>query len=247
MKRLGCFVFVLLLSISTVQAQSGRSTIRFSLSDGNLIRVALNGRYFNKTARRLTVNDIRGKQQEIKVYRFRPYANRRGGKATLAFSGRIKIEKGTTYNAVIDGKTGKLYLTPVDILPKEQGKLPDPAMNQPLNTQQEQTPDPEQQPTLGKENVQLGPDLQKLKTEIDKKVIDGEKLKKALSYLNTISAISSEAVYQITSWLLFDDTKLKFVQAAYPKVSNPESLEDVKALFTEDSSKRKLSDFLKKQ
>src|SRR5690606_9876656 len=113
MKRLLFLSFMLLFSASVVFAQSRRSTIRFSLSDGSRIAVSLNGRYFNKTGRTLTVGDVPGKKQNVKVYRYRPYARKNGGKATLVFSGKVKIEKGGMYNAVVDAKTGQLYLTEV--------------------------------------------------------------------------------------------------------------------------------------
>lgn len=243
MKRLLFLSFMLLFSASVVFAQSRRSTIRFSLSDGSRIAVSLNGRYFNKTGRTLTVGDVPGKKQNVKVYRYRPYARKNGGKATLVFSGKVKIEKGGMYNAVVDAKTGQLYLTEVSNLTQNTvGKLPPPAANQILD----ETPKPTT-PLAQATTAEIPPALKELKSKMYGQTADAEKFKIARTYLQQQSSIRAEDLRLICTWLLFDDNKMSIVQEAYDKVSDKNNLEAVRSVFTETANQQAFDQMLKKK
>lgn len=241
MKKLLFLSVVFLFSAAVVFAQSKRSTIRFSLSDGSPIALSMNGRYFNKTGRSLTVGDIPGKKQDVKIYRYRPYARKSGGKATLVFSGKIKIEKGGTYDAVVDAKTGQLYLTEVNSLDNSVGKLPPPEANQAIGTT---TETPEATMPMA-QTTELSPALQQLKSEMNGQVSDAKKLKKALDYLKKQNSLRAEDVQHICSWLLFDDNKMGFARQAYDKVSDKENLENVRSVFTETTNQQAFDQMLK--
>lgn len=242
MKKLLFLSLMFLFGVSSVAlAQSRRSTIRFSLSDGSPIALSMNGRYFNKTGRSLTVGDIPGKKQEVKIYRYRPYARKNGGKATLVFSGKIKIEKGGTYDAVVNAKTGQLYLTGVNSLDNSVGKLPPPEANQAIGTTTE-TPDVAM-PIV--QTTEMSPALQQLKTNMYGQTSDAEKLKTALHFLQKQNSLTAEDVQQICSWLLFDDNKMSFVRQAYDKVSDKENLENVRSVFTETMNQQAFDQMLK--
>ena len=244
MKKLLFLSLMFLFGVSSaVFAQSRRSTIRFSLSDGSRIAISMNGRYFNKTGRSLTVGDIPGKKQDVKIYRYRSYARQSGGKATLVFSGNIKIEKGGTYDAVVDAKTGQLYLTEVNSLDKSVGKLPPPEANQPVAEIPENTESPmPQAPT-----ADISPALQQLKTKMYGQTSDAEKLKTALHFLQGQNHLSAEDLRLICSWLLFDDNKMSFVRQAYDKVSDKKNLGTVRSVFTETANQQAFDRMLKEK
>lgn len=240
MKKILLFPILLLLLASASYGQ--KSTIRFRLSDGDLIRVAVNGRYYNKSGHSLTVGDIPGKRQQIKIYRFRPYANQPGGKASLVFQGKIKIEKGSNYEAVVDAKSGQLYLTKVNQLNKQTGKLPPPEANHNLNltksgshTFQRQSNHPVTENAASASS--LSSDMEPLRKEMYSAVTDVKKLKIATNYLKTVTSITAEACSEISSWLLFDDSRIQFLKNAYPKIDDPENLSIVEKTFTETATK----------
>lgn len=244
MKKLLVLSFVFLFSASVAFAQSNRSTIRFRLSDGSQITLAVNGRYFKKTGRSLTVGDIPGKRQDVKIYRYRPYARKSGGNATLVFSGKIKIEKGGIYDAVVDAKTGQLYLTEVSSLDNTVGKLPPPEANQSI---EEPTDTTGTMSLVDAAASEMSPALQQLKTEMYEQTADAEKLKVALSYIQKQNSLSAEEVRQICSWLLFDDNKMNFVRQVYDKVSDKENLEVVRSVFTETANQQAFDQMLKQK
>lgn len=243
MKKLLLLSFIFMLGVTVVFAQSGRSTIRFRLSDGSQISLAMNGRYFNKTGRSLTVGDIPGKKQDVKIYRYRPYARKSGGKATLVFSGKIKIEKGGTYDAVVDTKSGQLYLTAVNSLDNPVGKLPSPEANQAIST----TTASGEAIMPHTQTTEISPALQQLKTKMYGQTTDVEKLKTALHFLQKQNSVSAEDIRLICSWLLFDDNRMTLVRQAYDKVSDKGNLEVVRSVFTETASQQAFDQMLKQK
>lgn len=255
MKKILWFSVLLLLLCGTAFGQAKRSVIRFRLSDGSLIRIALNGRYFNKTGRYLTVGDIPGKRQKVKIYRFRPYANKPGGKASLVFQGKIKIEKGGRYEAVVDTKTGQLYLTKVNNLSNQPGRLPPPDANQNLNITASGLSTFQRQngnafvATTGKTRIDstLSPQMEQLGKEMNAAVTDEKKLKAAMDYLKKTPAITTANARQICSWLLFDDNRLKFLKNAYPKVTDRQHLGSLADTFTENTAQKEWQNYLAQQ
>lgn len=245
MKKLFSTVVLGVLVMSMAWAQPKRSTIQFRLTDNDLIRVAVNGRFFNKTARSITVGAIPGKKQEVKLYRFRPYANKKGGKAELIFSGRIKIEKGESYQAVVDPKTGKLYLTKVSELQERVGQLPSPGANRTLSENEDLRSNPDVGDALRTTpSVNLSPALQKLGKEMQLEVTDGKKLQKALSYLDKQNRVSSMDTKIIIGWLLFDENRLAFIKKAYPKLSDEEEMDEIRMSLSDAGVKSSFEQFL---
>lgn len=251
---------LLFFSTSLAFAQPKRSTIQFRLNDNSLIRLAMNGRYFPNTARVLTVGDIPGKKQYVEVYRVLPYSGRRGDKTQLIFSGSIKIEKGNDYQALINAQTGQLFLTPVSSLnaipPVSQAteapnvstedNTDDQADQENIVNQQNNSnaaTDSSSEPSSA--TPELSPGMQMLQTQMSGEVVDKNKLEKAMEYIGQVRSLTSQEATQICSWLLFDENRLKFVKAAYPKISDPENLSILRSTFTEAASKATFEKFLK--
>jgi len=233
------WVFLIALSFFSFFSfgQAKRSTLRVRLSDGDLIKIAVNDRYFDKTGRSLTIGDLRGKRQYLKVYRFRPYADGRGGRAHLLFSGMLKLEKGHIYDAVVDVRTQQLSLTEVSALPAAPSQMPfrpgsDHAVGaSPLPA----TPAPEA----------LSPRLASLQQAMDRKDTDEGKLKIAKTFLE--QPVTAEEVKTIASWFFFDDTRMLFIKAAYPGVTDKNQLPPIRDVFTEEATRNAFDQFLQEQ
>jgi hypothetical protein len=249
MKRILVLALALLLSIPAIYAQkSNRSTMRIRLSDGSPMLVTINGRDFKKIGRSITIGDIPRKRQYIQVYKYRAYADGQGGKAELAYSGNIKIQKGSTYDCIVDLGTRKFRMKEVASLqPLPQMPAFDRNRSRTLEDNTEVQP---------RENanddvvMDMPPDhtvparLQSLKNTMDRVEADSKKLAEAKKFINS-NSVTSEEVKTIAGWIFFDDNRLLFVKAAYQRVSDKNNFATVGDVFTLEESQKAFDDFLK--
>lgn len=231
-----------------------RSTIRIRLSDGSPLLVNINGRDFQKVGRSVTIGDIPGKRQYLQVYKYRMYADGKGGKAELAYSGNIKIEKGGTYDCIVDLGTKKLRMMEVASLqPIATQPRFNPNLSQPLNQAQQNngavtTDEVENQeaPMALPATQEINPKLLPLKKSMDGVDADSKKLALAVSYISN-NSYNAQDVSNIATWIFFDDNRMKFVKQAYPKVSDKNNYPGVSGVFTLDDSKKEFNNFLSRQ
>lgn len=245
MKKSFLFVFLSLLSISLF-AQNNRSTLRLRLSDGAPLKVAINSRNFDKIGTSLIIGDIPGRRPRITVYRFKPYADGRGGKAELVYSGKIKIDRGSSYDAIVDVRNNRLRLREVNSFANVPMNAP-PKTPQPQILQDNQNQVQSNVEELSVEepkNEVLSPQLQTIHDAMGKVSTDKEKLEVAQRYIG--DKITTSDLVQILDWFFFDDTKLTFIKSAYPKISDKNNAAKLSDVFISESSKKELNQFLKK-
>lgn len=238
MKKVLLLIFPILFTLNFSFAQN-RSTLRLRLSDGSLLKVAINNREFKKISSSLIIGDVPGKRPHIKVYRFRPYADGRGGKAEIVYSGTIKIQKGGSYDGIIDLNNRRLLLKEVNSLENIPESAPfkignDKTLSEPAGSDES-----------SEINSDLSPELMTIKKAMDQEVSDHEKLNTVERYIG--SSILTHDVAHISSWFFFDETKIKFIKMIYPKVADRENLSSLESIFTSEVSKNEFRNFLKKQ
>lgn len=252
MKKILVLALSLFLCFNVAVAQrSDRSTMRIRLSDGTPLLLTINGRDFKKTGRSITIGDIPRKRQDFQVYRFRPYADGRGGKAELVFSGRVKIQKGSTYDCVVDVRERKFMMKEVSSLPPLDNRPPFNARrDQPIGNDAEAYAS-SGAPADNNTDIAMPPShevsgrLQALKTAMDRVEADSKKLAEAKKFVDQ-NGVTSAEVSDIAGWLFFDDTKLTFVKQAYSKVSDKANFAgEVGAVFTLPASKQDFDNFMK--
>jgi hypothetical protein len=249
MKRILVLALALLLSIPAIYAQkSNRSTMRIRLSDGSPMLVTINGRDFKKIGRSITIGDIPRKRQYVQVYKYRAYADGKGGKAELVYSGNIKIQKGYTYDCIVDLGTRKFRMREVASLQP----LPQlPAFDRNRDRALEESNEMQSQQNANDDVVMdMPPDrtvparLQSLKNAMDRVEADSKKLAEAKKFINS-NSVTSEEVKTIAGWIFFDDNRLLFIKSAYPKVSDKNNFATVGDVFTLEESQKAFDDFLK--
>lgn len=248
MKRILVLIMALFFIIPAVFA-GARSTIRIRLSDGSPLMVSINGRDFKKIGRTVTIGDIPGKRQYIQVYKYRMYADGKGGKAELTYSGNIKIEKGGTYDCIVDLRTQKLRVKQVASLQPIATQPPfNPNLSQPLSQDDNSVSNDEaandEAPLELPVAQDVNPKLLPLKKSMDAVDADSKKLALAVAYVNK-NTYNSQDVSNIASWIFFDDNRMKFAKQAYPKVSDKNNYASVASVFTLEDSKKEFSNFLK--
>lgn len=237
---------VAIFSSLAVWAQKPKSTIRFSMADGSPIVITINDRDYQKVGTSLTVADLPRKRHSVRIYRFRPYADGKGGKAEIVYSGNIKIEPGNKYDAVLNPQSGKLMMKMVrqfDVLPTPQVQ---PTKQTFLTEQNEAL---YQNASEGLNNTatetfelpknkeaNLAKDVLQLKESMQKEMRDGDKLKKATQFIATRKVSTAEAS-AILSWLNFDDNKLTFAKEVKSKLTDPQNAKVLADELTFSSSK----------
>ncbi len=250
MKRIWILVLALLLATPALHAQkSNRSTLRIRLSDGSPLLVTINGRDFKKIGRSITIADIPRKRQDLQVYRYRAYADGNGGKAELVFSGTIKVQKGSTYDCIVDPGSRKFRMKEVASLqPLAARPGFDPNRDQPL---QDDSPSMAPNDNSNEEvNLDMPPEhivsarLAPLKKAMDKEDADSKKLAEARKFI-AANAVTSAEVKDIAGWIFFDDNRLPFVKAAYARVSDKDQFAIVGDVFTLPESRKEFDNFLK--
>jgi hypothetical protein len=243
MKRILVLIMTALFLVPAAFAgSSNRSIIRIRLSDGSPLLITVNGREFKKIGRSITLGDLPGKRQNIQVYRYRPYADGKGGKAELAFSGKIKIEKGYTYDCIVDLGTGKFRMRHVSSLPElPSSDMIDPSQSHVVDQNRVVDNTPLELPVTTEVSTKLLP----LKSSMAAVDADSKKLQLATNYINQ-NAVNTQDVTNIAGWIFFDDNRMKFVKQAYSKVVDKNNFDAVGKVFTLDDSKKEFNDFIAK-
>lgn len=238
-----CMAFLFSLATLWAGPKNNRSQIRVRLSDGSPLTVTINGRDYKKIGRSIVIADIPGKRQQLQVYKIRPYADGKGAKAELVFSGTIKLEKGNSYEAMVDIGQRRVRLQKVSAFRAVPGPLPfDPKGGKTLP--ENETFQEMDEPIWNGEHRALSPALEKLKKDMDQLDEDGKKLQAAKRYLRS-GPYTTQDVASITDWIFFDDNKLLFVKDAYKGVSDKENYKQLADLFTLQSARGDFENFLK--
>lgn len=238
---------VAIFSSMAVWAQKPKSTIRFSMADGSPIVITINDRDFQKVGTSLTVADLPRKRHNVRIYKFRPYSDGKGGKAEIVYAGTIKIEPGNKYDAVLNPQSGKLMMKTVrqfDVLPTPQVQPTKQSFVTEHNEALYQNASEGlnnntatatfELPKNKEEN--LAKDVLQLKEAMQKEMRDGDKLKKATQFIATRKVSTAEAS-AILTWLNFDDNKLTFAKQVKSKLTDPQNAKVLADELTFSSSK----------
>lgn len=241
MKPVLSLLALILISLSSFAQQSNRTTIQFRLSDGQPMVLTINDREFKKVNNKITVYDLPRKRHTVRVYRFRPFADGKGGKAELVYSGRFKVNPGSTYDAIVDVNKRKLLIkdlgiTSVNSRPDVSGGYmpPPPA----------QAPNPKNDVAIGSTMSNANPDLNRLQQDMLSIKEDSKKLEKAKQYINA-NSINTTDLRTVSSWIMFDDNKLNLLKQAYSNVSDKDNYENLYDVFTMPDAQNSFKQYVK--
>lgn len=235
MKRLLAFLLFMTVAVLSFAQQRG-TAIQFRLSTGEPLTLIINDRQYGKVGKTLTVVDLPGKRHYVRLYRYRAYADGRGGRAELVFSGRIKVEPGRTYEAVLELPRRRLRMRAIDALPRSGTLQP------PVYVNIDTLPQVEDLPVASV----LSPALEALQRQMVAKESDADKLKVAKEFIknNTLSAADLQ---HVASWVMFDENKLSLLQFAYPYVQDKAAYHKLSDVFTLEDSRQAFLKFIDAQ
>lgn len=232
MKKL---VGIIMLAITTLTAfgqRADRSTLNIRLSDGQPMLITINDRDYNKINTTITLYDLPKKRHHIRVYKYRAYADGKGGKAQLVYSGKIKVDPGNTYDCIVDVNKRRFLMKPIAPQLNPKDRHTDPRYN--LNEKNDRTIS---------DLSNSHPHLAKLQEEIQNVKEDSKKLALAEQFVKT-NSITTYDLRLIGSWIMFDDNRLTLFKTAYQQVSDKDNFSVLYDMFAMDEGKQGFNNFL---
>lgn len=264
---MGKQTFSFILMMAFVISASAQSLLRVHLADNSRINVSVNGRYFYKQGTTVTVGDLPPGRHLLKIYNI---AYDRWGRMydRLVFQGTVNTSYGMVTNFLFDPRNRTMSATRSEIdnsrnryaqsqLPNGQYK----AYNE-ENDNQYEAPTAENavpEPPAKESAKPLDPGApaaspvasgslteeksDRLKTKVDGKATDTEKLKYIKDALKNETVTTFQVGYMM-DWFLFESTKVDFAKWAYGITTDKDYYDDLSSKFNYESSKQDFKKFM---
>lgn len=264
MKKL-LFVIVFIIGFSDA---FGQSMLRVRLADNSRFNVSVNGRYFNKRGKSVTVGDLPTGRHLLKIYSI---AYDRWGKPydKLVYQGMVRTYWGTLTYFSFDPHTRRITTqqelyndadkydvdeaTDVDTRSEDGYRRQEYTKDrqyEPVNRQYE-SPEENREDARAETPVarpvvvsSFSPrEEERLKSRVDMRETDTDKLKVIKSGLKRES-VSTYQVGMIMDWLLFESTRVEFAKWVYDSVVDKLSFPDLFEKLDYSSSKEELKKYI---
>lgn len=224
MSRLVYTLLFVITVFSPAMAQySQRSVLEIRTTDHEPIVVSVDGRYYDRHGRTITIGNLPKGWRDLRVYEYLEY-KKGGGRAKLLYTGRIRIDAGTVTHCVVDRQTGRMRIRTMDM---EDAYLD---YDQPDNE-------------IHNSNILTDDDLTDLKARVDDRITDTEKLKLMKSVLAERTYYSVQ-VRRMMDWLTFEGSKLDFAKWSYDKALDKQDYWKLEDAFTFSNSKDEFNNYI---
>jgi len=263
-------IFTALLSFAFTPllfAQRGMSTLHVRLADNSHLRVALDGRRFDKHGTSLTVGDLPAGRHYLQVFAL---DGDQGGRGELVYRGYVKVHRGSYAECVIDPNTGDIQVNEEadngdsrysysqrqrsngnerdDRQYEEQAPPQDDIYangNADDRRTDDRNPDNTNAPAIGSfgTGAMSKGDMDGLKSMVRGKDGDNEKLQTMKTELRGKS-FTTEQVTKMMSWLNGDDSRLELAEWAYPETTDKENYRKLGSAFSKGSYLKDLDNFI---
>ena len=234
MSRLVYTLLFIISSFSPVLAQySQRSVLEIRMNDHEPIVVSIDGRYYDKHGRTITIGNLPKGWHDLRVYEYLEY-KKGGGRAKLLYTGRLRIDAGTVTHCVVDRQTGRMRTRTMDI---EDAYLD---YDQPDN---EDRYNEDNNRRDRNSNVLNNTDLNDLKARVEDRITDTEKLKLMKSVLEQRTYYSVQ-VRTMMGWLAFESSRVDFAKWSYDRALDKQDYWKLEDVFTFSSSKDEFNQYI---
>lgn len=259
MKRIAALFAISLSGFTGASAQNpnGSSAINIRMSDSSPIMIVLDGRQFKKHGPSLTIGNLPAGIHSLRVYYADPensvtYGNYRPH-PQLAYKGRINIEPGSMFYCTIDGARRTISASRMVEGSEQSYAISADAYvdnnnynnayrndsNPPANTTDENNPPPANNSMNGLSNNEMNT----LKTSVNEKIADVEKLNVIKEYLAD-KPFTTAQVSEMMDWLNFETTRLDLAKWGYDKAGDRENYAQLNNKFSYQNSKNELADLM---
>lgn len=247
-KLLTVFVFLFIFTASALAQPSDRPLLRVQLSDNSPIALAVDGRYYKKHGTALVIGDLPQGRHHIKVYSY--YVSKRGtAHADLLYESNIRTRRGTFTNCIVDAKTGYATISIRELTDKDFREAPAQRSNDYSadnvygdNSNANAVSNNDYKGAVPDNALNAG-DMDALKTKVNAKITDGDKLKLLEESLKSRSYYTDQ-VGIIMTWVNFESTRLDFAKWAYNHVIDKKNYLSLEKQFTFKSSKEEFESFV---
>lgn len=219
MKKLSALLVFLLIGATSLFARA-KNVLKVRADNDMPITVSINGRYYERVARELTIGDLPAGRHQINIYEYKAYKDEQGGKAKLIFSGSVKVKKNTITTCTVNPAGGEIYVQSTGIgidVDEHTDALPGSMGNG---------------------------DLTRLKAQVQAKQTDTEKLKLMQASLEKANYTTAQVAVMM-GWLSFDDSKLSFAKWAYGNTADKSQYGSLEKQLSLEESRNELQTFLK--
>lgn len=234
MKRLFSTLLLVFAGIALYAQGGARSVLRFKLSDDSRLAVSIDNRYYDKQGRSITVGDLPAGRHYIKIYKYMPYNDARGGKAREVYRGGIRISSGTITNFTYDMRDGKLYAN-TEFLDGSYRDDND-GRNDHDAYGRDRRDDHRRSDDMYYTRNWTDDDMRDLKKRVEERITDSDKLKLIQSVLKD-RRYTTEQMRSMINWLSFDDSKVNLAKWGYDFVSDRQNYWKLESEFTFSGSK----------
>jgi len=254
------FAIVSLLS-AVYNVAEAQSMLKVSLSDNSQINIALDDRYFNKRGASVTVGDLPPGRHYLEIYT--TYQDSRGrAQEQVVYQGRIKTTAGVITLFQYDPANNQKYVQQEDMeaytsnnFPQNSGSTDN---GQNMNNDQVAPPNNSNNDN-GYDNSNDGGSVaspaptsslteekaDKLKTTVEKKVTDTEKLKALKDGLKG-ETLTTDQVSGMMDWFNFESSKVDFAKWAYNVVVDKDNYRSLENKFSYKASQDDLESVIGK-
>lgn len=225
-------LFIITASIPAMAQYSQRSVLEIRMNDHEPIVVSVDGRYYNKHGRTVTIGNLPRGWHDLRVYEYLEY-KKGGARAKLLYTGRIRIDAGTVTHCVVDRQTGRMRTRTMDI---EDAYLD---YDQPDNNDRYNDNERHER----KSNALNNEDLNDLKARVEDRITDTERLKLMKSVLEQRTYYSVQ-VRTMVDWLAFESSKLDFAKWSYERALDKQDYWKLEDVFSFSSSKDEFNQYI---
>jgi hypothetical protein len=236
MTRFLLIVLSVLSMLPEAVAQRARSVVQVRLSDGRPLSVVVNGRDYDRRGSSITIGDLPRGKHRIQVFAMR---GRRMQTPELVYTGRIRVDEGTTTLMTVD---------PVRHSARFQVQDDDSPWSQDEDDRYQSRRDDDDDYNRGgyrngRSKWFSDADLEDLRRRAADRITDGDKLQLIRSAIAG-RRYSTAQVRAMAGMLSFESSKLDLAKSAYGGVSDPRDYWKLEDIFTFDSSKQELTDYI---
>ena len=226
-------VIVLTTAVAAFARNDERSVLEIRLSDHSPLVVSIDGRQYDKYGRTITIGNLPKGWHDLRVYEYLEY-KKGGARAKLLYTGRIRIAAGSVTECVVDIETRRMRIHTMDI-EDAYVDYDQPHTDEPGN--------PTGEEPYTNSNVLNNKDLNDLKTRVDDRITDTDKLKLMKSVLEQRTYYSVQ-VRTMLNWLAFESSRLDFAKWSYNRVLDKQEYWKLEDMFTFSSSKDEFNEHI---
>lgn len=236
------FAFAMTSNTTTAIAQKKeKPSLEIILSDHSPLQISINGRLYKKINNKLIIKDLPARNNNIEVIKKCNRSENSNCKDEIVFSGKVKMERNKNYQAVVLVNEGKMMVS-------DEGDLFSKQSLEPIQTTGSNETSNSEFQKIADIKASLSPDLTALGERMKKINKDTDRVNAATNYVkNRSQAITTDEAIAISSWIMYDESKLQFLKNAYPKISDPTKYHEAHIVFTMVSYRDQFTSFVSEQ